>query len=43
VTTAVRGFFIIRAATEAEALGVARTCPHLRHGGAVAVRPIVPT
>jgi hypothetical protein len=42
-TTAVRGFFVIRAATEAEALRLARTCPHLRHGGRIAVRPIVPT
>jgi hypothetical protein len=27
----------------AEALAIARTCPHLRHGGTVSVRPIEPT
>ena len=37
------GFFIIRVTDEAEALAIARTCPHLRHGGSIAVRPILPT
>jgi hypothetical protein len=37
------GFFVIRAASEAEALTIARTCPHLRHGGRIALRPVVPT
>lgn len=37
------GFFIIRAATAAEAEAIARTCPHLRHGGTVALRPVIPT
>ena len=37
------GFFIIRAADEAEATAVARTCPHLRHGGRIAVRRVLPT
>ena len=37
------GFFIIEASSEAEALAIARTCPHLRHGGRIAVRPVIPT
>jgi hypothetical protein len=37
------GLFIIRAASEAEALAIARTCPHLRYGGRVDVRPIEET
>jgi len=36
----VRGFFIISAPSFEDALGVARGCPHLRHGGAILVRPI---
>lgn len=36
----VRGFFLIRAGDLEEALGIAGTCPHLRHGGSVTVRPI---
>lgn len=35
------GIFIIRAATETEALDIAGSCPHLKYGGRVAVRPIV--
>lgn len=34
------GFFIISAGTLDEALGVARTCPHLKYGGAIEVRPV---
>lgn len=34
------GFFIIKAASQEEAVAIARTCPHLRHGGRVAVRPV---
>ncbi|HET8623558.1 MAG TPA: hypothetical protein VFM14_08345 [Gemmatimonadales bacterium] len=34
------GFFVIAAAGDDEALAIARTCPHLRHGGTVLVRPI---
>ncbi len=34
------GLFIIRAADSAEAMAIARTCPHLRHGGIIAVRSI---
>lgn len=37
------GFFIIHAANQAEALEIARTCPHLRHGGRIALRPVIPT
>ncbi len=37
------GYFVIAARDHAEALAIARTCPHLRHGGAVSVRPIEPT
>jgi hypothetical protein len=37
------GFFVIAARDESEALAIARTCPHLRHGGTVSVRPIDPT
>jgi hypothetical protein len=37
------GLFIIRAASEAEALAIARSCPHLRYGGRVDVRLIEET
>jgi len=37
------GFFLIRAATFDEALAIARACPHLAHGGEVALRSIDPT
>ena len=37
------GFFVIRAASRAEALEIAQSCPHLGHGGRIALRPIVPT
>lgn len=36
----VTGLFIILAASDAEALSIARTCPHLGYGGRIAVRPI---
>ncbi|HEX9581686.1 MAG TPA: hypothetical protein VF970_11335 [Gemmatimonadales bacterium] len=39
----VSGFFVIRAAGDQEALAIARTCPHLKYGGRVMVRPIVET
>ncbi len=35
------GFFIIRAADSAQALAIARTCPHLKHGGTIVLRPIL--
>ncbi len=37
------GFFIIAARSDQEALSIARTCPHLRHGGTVSLRAIDPT
>ncbi len=37
------GFFVIVAASDQEALGIARSCPILRHGGWVEVRRIHPT
>ena len=37
------GFFIIRVMDEAEAVSIARTHPHLRHGGWIVLRPIKPT
>lgn len=36
------GFFIIRVRDEAEAVTIARTHPHLRHGGWIVLRPIKP-
>jgi hypothetical protein len=39
----VSGFFLIRARSLEEALMLARNCPHLRHGGRIALRPIDPT
>jgi hypothetical protein len=41
--SALRGFFIISAASPDDAVAVARTSPHLRHGGRIVVRPIDPT
>jgi hypothetical protein len=35
-----RGFFIIVADDEQAALAIAETCPHLKYGGRVVVRPI---
>jgi hypothetical protein len=40
---ALTGLFVIRAASESEALSIARTCPHLKYGGRIAVRAIVGT
>ena len=34
------GFFIVTAPDSAAALRLARTCPHLRHGGTIAVRAL---
>jgi hypothetical protein len=36
------GFFVIRAASDQEALRLARSCPFLRHGGRIDVRRINP-
>jgi hypothetical protein len=38
----VSGYFVIRAANREEALAVARTHPHLRYGGAIALREVDP-
>src|SRR6185436_7488428 len=38
-----RGFFIVGADSEAEARRIAANHPHVRHGGTVVVRAIVPT
>ncbi len=40
---ALTGLFVIRAASASEALSIARTCPHLKYGGRIAVRAIVGT
>ncbi len=37
------GFFVIAASSDQEALGLARSCPFLRHGGRIEVRRIHPT
>ncbi len=37
------GFFIVRAAGEAEALALAASCPHLRYGGRIVLREIQAT
>jgi hypothetical protein len=37
------GFFLISAGSLEEAVSIARTCPHLRYGGTIEVRPIDPT
>lgn len=37
---AIEGYFIVSAADLGEAVAVARTSPHVRHGGHVVVRPI---
>lgn len=37
------GFFLLTADDPEEALAIARSCPHLRHGGEVLLRPIEPT
>jgi len=38
-----RGFFVVAAGDDREALEIARGCPHLRHGGRIVVRAIDPT
>jgi hypothetical protein len=37
------GYFVIAAASRAEAERIAMTCPHLRYGGRVVVQTILPT
>lgn len=40
---ALGGYFVIEAEDDAEAIRVAESCPHLRHGGRIVLRPIQPT
>jgi hypothetical protein len=35
------GYFLVRASSWEEAMRIAEACPHLRHGGTVAVRAII--
>jgi hypothetical protein len=37
----VAGFFVLRAASDARALAIARSCPHLAHGGRIELRKIM--
>jgi hypothetical protein len=37
------GFFVVGASNASEAETIARSCPHLRHGGRIVIRPIEPT
>lgn len=37
----VRGYFIISAPDAAAAAAIARTCPHLKYGGVIAVKPVI--
>ena len=37
---AATGYFVIRAVDLVEATALAQTCPHLRYGGVIAVRPV---
>jgi hypothetical protein len=37
------GYFVITAPDVSAALAIARTCPHLAHGGSIILRPIDPT
>lgn len=39
----IRGFFLVSAPTFEDAMDVARSCPHVRRGGHIVVRPIDPT
>ncbi len=39
----ISGFFVLRAASDERALAIARTCPHLAHGGRLELRRIQPS
>jgi hypothetical protein len=39
----VSGYFVIEAETWEQAAALARTCPHLRYGGRIVLRAVVPT
>jgi hypothetical protein len=41
--TSLGGYFVIAAPNLDAALAIARTCPHLKHGGTIVIRPIDPT
>ena len=41
--TSLGGYFVIAAPNLAAAVAIARTCPHLEHGGTIVIRPIDPT
>jgi hypothetical protein len=41
--TKLGGYFVIAAPDLTAALTIARTCPHLSHGGSIVLRPIDPT
>ena len=41
--TSLGGYFVIAAPDLDAAVAIARTCPHLKHGGTVVIRPIDPT
>jgi hypothetical protein len=36
----ISGYFLLRTRSDADAIEVARSCPHLRHGGVLELRPI---
>jgi hypothetical protein len=38
--TSLGGYFVIAAPNFDDALAIARTCPHLKHGGTIVIRPI---
>ena len=42
-STRLAGFFLIRAVDKQSALAIAKTCPHVRHGGSIVIREIEPT
>lgn len=42
-TAAVAGYFVVQASDYNKALTIARTCPHVKYGGKVELRRIIPT
>jgi hypothetical protein len=42
-STAVSGYFVVQASDYEKALTIARSCPHVKYGGKVELRRIVPT
>jgi hypothetical protein len=38
----ISGYFVLRAASDESAMAIARTCPHLAHGGRIELRRIQP-